>query len=109
MALLPTSDRDKYALIAIIAALGIAYAFYTYMWEPKDVELTTTEAHVDSLVVLNQVVPVNASFSVPEQSLAAVRKYRADGELQVTAQVPNSGLAPVFSYYLRTNWQTFFH
>ena len=37
------------------------------------------------LVVLNQVVPINASFSVPEQSLAAVRKYQADGELQVTA------------------------
>jgi membrane fusion protein, multidrug efflux system len=48
-----------------------------------------------SLVVLNQVVPINASFSVPEQSLAAVRKYQADGELQVTAQVPNSGLPPV--------------
>ena len=48
-----------------------------------------------SLVVINQVVPVNASFSVPEQSLAAVRKYQADGELQVTAQVPHSGLAPV--------------
>lgn len=49
----------------------------------------------NSLVVLNQVVPINASFSVPEQSLAAVRRYQADGELQVTAQVPNSGLAPV--------------
>lgn len=48
-----------------------------------------------SLVVLNQVVPVNVSFSVPEQSLAAVRKYQADGELQVSAQVPNGGLAPV--------------
>ena len=48
-----------------------------------------------SLVVLNQVVPVNVSFSVPEQSLSAVRKYQADGELQVTAQVPNSGFTPV--------------
>jgi membrane fusion protein, multidrug efflux system len=41
------------------------------------------------------VVPVNVSFSVPEQSLAAVRKYQADGELMVSAQVPNGGLAPV--------------
>jgi membrane fusion protein, multidrug efflux system len=41
------------------------------------------------------VVPINASFSVPEQSLSAVRKYQSDGELQVTAQVPNSGFAPV--------------
>jgi membrane fusion protein, multidrug efflux system len=47
------------------------------------------------LVVINQVVPVNVSFSVPEQSLAAVRKYQADGELMVSAQVPNGGLAPV--------------
>jgi len=49
----------------------------------------------NSLVVLNQVVPINVSFSVPEQSLAAVRKYQADGELQVSTQVPSGGLAPV--------------
>jgi len=48
-----------------------------------------------SLVVINQVVPINVSFSVPEQSLSAVRKYQADGELTVSAQVPNGGLAPV--------------
>jgi multidrug efflux system membrane fusion protein len=46
------------------------------------------------LVVINQVVPINVSFSVPEQSLPAVRKYRADGELTVSAQVPNTSLAP---------------
>jgi multidrug efflux system membrane fusion protein len=48
-----------------------------------------------SLVVLNEIVPVNVSFAVPEQSLPAVRKYDADGELQVTAQVPNSGDKPI--------------
>ncbi|HJU22434.1 MAG TPA: efflux RND transporter periplasmic adaptor subunit [Casimicrobiaceae bacterium] len=47
------------------------------------------------LVVINQVVPVNVSFSVPEQSLPSVRKYQADGELAVTAQVPNGGAPPV--------------
>jgi multidrug efflux system membrane fusion protein len=47
------------------------------------------------LVVINQVVPVNVSFSVPEQSLSAVRKYQADGELQVSAQVPSGGVSPV--------------
>jgi multidrug efflux system membrane fusion protein len=47
------------------------------------------------LVIINQVVPVNVSFSVPEQSLPAVRKYQADGELQVSAQVPNAGVAAV--------------
>jgi len=48
-----------------------------------------------ALVVLNEIVPVNVSFAVPEQSLSAVRKYDADGELQVTAQVPNSGDKPI--------------
>jgi multidrug efflux system membrane fusion protein len=47
------------------------------------------------LVVINQIVPTNVSFSVPEQSLPAVRKYQASGELQVSAQVPNAGLPPV--------------
>jgi len=47
------------------------------------------------LVVINQVVPINVSFSVPEQSLSAVRKYQADGELQVSAQVPNASLVAV--------------
>jgi multidrug efflux system membrane fusion protein len=47
------------------------------------------------LVVINQVVPVYASFSVPEQSLPDVRKYQADGELQVTAGIVNSTKAAV--------------
>jgi multidrug efflux system membrane fusion protein len=46
-------------------------------------------------VVINQVVPINVTFAVPEQSLPSVRKYDADGELHVTAQVPNSGEKPI--------------
>ena len=34
------------------------------------------------LVTINQVVPIYASFSVPEQNLADIRRYQADGELQ---------------------------
>jgi multidrug efflux system membrane fusion protein len=40
------------------------------------------------LVVVNQVVPISVSFSVPESELAAVRRYQADGELQVSAELP---------------------
>jgi multidrug efflux system membrane fusion protein len=49
----------------------------------------------NSLVVINQVVPIDVAFSVPEQSLSPVRRYQAAGELTVTAQVPNGGGAPV--------------
>ena len=54
MALLPARDRDKYALGAIVAAIGLAYGFYTYLWQPKDEELSASQAHIDSLVVVNQ-------------------------------------------------------
>ncbi|HEX7329117.1 MAG TPA: efflux RND transporter periplasmic adaptor subunit [Casimicrobiaceae bacterium] len=49
----------------------------------------------NALVVINQVRPIYASFSIPEQNLDAVRRYLADGELAVTASVPNSGSAAV--------------
>jgi multidrug efflux system membrane fusion protein len=42
------------------------------------------------LVVINQVVPVYASFSVPEQNIGDIRKYQADGELKVQAGFANS-------------------
>jgi type IV pilus assembly protein PilO len=51
---MPARERDKYALVAIIVAIGLVYGYYTYMWQPKDTELTATQAHVDSLVVINQ-------------------------------------------------------
>jgi multidrug efflux system membrane fusion protein len=47
------------------------------------------------LVVLNQIVPIYTSFSVPEQYLADVRHYQADGALRVTAAVANSTHPPV--------------
>ncbi len=50
---------------------------------------------VGPLVVINQVRPINVSFSVPEQNLADVRRYLQDGELQVTAAPGNSGHPPV--------------
>jgi multidrug efflux system membrane fusion protein len=47
------------------------------------------------LVVVNQVVPIYASFSVPEQNVADVRKYQADGMLKVQAAFTNSAHTPV--------------
>jgi multidrug efflux system membrane fusion protein len=49
---------------------------------------------VSPLVTINQIVPIFATFSVPEQSLSAVREYQAKGALKVVATVPNSGKAP---------------
>ena len=50
---------------------------------------------VNPLVTINQVVPIYASFSVPEQNIADIRKYVANGELKVQATFTNAAHAPV--------------
>src|SRR5437773_7026389 len=47
------------------------------------------------MVTINQVVPIYTTFSVPEQSLADIRKYQTDGELKVQAAFANSTRAPI--------------
>lgn len=43
------------------------------------------------LVTINQITPIYVTFSVPEQDLAAIRKYKATGELHVeTVQSPGA-------------------
>ena len=49
----------------------------------------------NSMVTLNQVVPIYTSFSVPEQNVAYVRRYQADGELKVAASFANATHPPM--------------
>ena len=46
------------------------------------------------LATINQISPINVAFSVPEQELAAIKRYRASGELQVEARTSQSGQRP---------------
>ncbi len=41
-----------------------------------------------SLVVINQIVPIDVAFSVPEQFLSEIKKYMTSGKLGVDALVP---------------------
>ena len=41
-----------------------------------------------NLVVINQIVPIDVAFSVPEQFLSEIKKHMALGKLQVEALVP---------------------
>lgn len=47
----------------------------------------------DPLVVIQQMAPVNVSFSVPEKSLADVRKFSASGNLAVRATASGDSAA----------------
>jgi multidrug efflux system membrane fusion protein len=49
----------------------------------------------NALVTINQIVPIYASFSVPEQNIADIRKYQANGELKVQATFTNATHAPI--------------
>ena len=71
---------------------------YTLIRSPFDGRTGNLLVHIGSavkardtnspLVVINQVHPIYVSFSVPEQSLADIRKYRAEGTIRVDALIP---------------------
>ncbi len=47
-----------------------------------------------NLVVINQIIPIDVSFSVPEQFLPEIRKHMASKKLQVEASSPQSNERP---------------
>jgi multidrug efflux system membrane fusion protein len=46
------------------------------------------------LVVINQIVPIYVSFSVPEQNLADIKRYGGAAKLKVTVILPNEEKRP---------------
>lgn len=48
-----------------------------------------------ALVIINQVSPINVSFSIPEQELHRVKSYMDSGELGVEAIIPGNEKYPV--------------
>ncbi len=51
-----------------------------------------TDANV-AMVVINQLSPVYVTFGVPQQNLAGISRYRAEGSLEVKATPPGTGAA----------------
>jgi len=41
-----------------------------------------------NLVVINQIVPIEVAFSIPEQNLSEIKKYMTSGKIQVEALLP---------------------
>jgi type IV pilus assembly protein PilO len=81
MGLLPSRDRDKYMLMVSVAAIGLVYGFYTFLWQPKDVELSTTQAHVDSLVVVNQRAKSELAQGKTQELKAEAERFANDLEV----------------------------
>ena len=81
MGLLPARDRDKYALVAILIAAALGYVYYTYMWQPKDEELTATQTRVDSLVVVNQRAKAELAQGKTQELKAEADRFANDLEV----------------------------
>jgi type IV pilus assembly protein PilO len=81
MALMPQTKRDQYMLVAIIVAIGLAYAYYNYLWTPKDEELNTSQAHVDSLVIVNQRAKSELAQGKTQEVKAEAERFANDLEV----------------------------
>jgi type IV pilus assembly protein PilO len=78
MALLPASQREQKLLVVIIFAIGLAIAYYMYLWSPKKDELDVTQAHVDSLVIMNQRAKSELAQGKTQEVKAEAERYAAD-------------------------------
>jgi membrane fusion protein, multidrug efflux system len=47
------------------------------------------KANEQSVITINQIMPINVSFSIPEEYLADIQRYAAEGILGVEAAFPN--------------------
>jgi multidrug efflux system membrane fusion protein len=46
------------------------------------------------IVVINEISPIHADFTVPQEYLPEIKKYMVGGPLRVQATVPNNSIAP---------------
>jgi len=81
MALMPASQRDQKLLILIIFAIGLAGVYYNYLWSPKKDELDVAQAHVDSLVIMNQRAKSELAQGKTQEVKAEAERYAGDLEV----------------------------
>jgi type IV pilus assembly protein PilO len=81
MALMPASQRDQKLLVVIILAIGLAGVYYNYLWSPKKDELDVSQAHVDSLVIMNQRAKSELAQGKTQEVKAEAERYAADLEV----------------------------
>jgi len=78
MALLPASQRDQKMLVAIVLSILLAAAYYNYIWSPKKDELDVAQAHVDSLVIMNQRAKSELAAGKTQELKAEAEQFAAD-------------------------------
>jgi type IV pilus assembly protein PilO len=81
MALIPARDRDKYMMLVVIAAIGLSAAYFMYIWSPKKDDLDVSQAHVDSLVIMNQRAKSELAQGKTQELKAEAERFASDLEV----------------------------
>jgi type IV pilus assembly protein PilO len=81
MGLMPVTKRDQYMAIAAIGSVALAVLYYMYVWDPTRIELDATQAHVDSVVVLNQRAKSELAQGKTQELKAEADRLTADLEV----------------------------
>jgi type IV pilus assembly protein PilO len=84
MALLPTRQRDQAMVLVIFLALGLAGAYWYFVYDPKSTDLTKLAAHVDTLDSRNQQAKAELAKGTVEQIRAEARASRENLDLMRT-------------------------
>jgi multidrug efflux system membrane fusion protein len=97
-----TVDADRAAVENAKVQLS-----YCYIYSPIDGQVGTLLVNEGNLVrvndaaplvVINQISPINVTFSVPEQHLADISRHMASGTLKVDARFPSDEGRPEQGY-----------
>ncbi|MFI5246572.1 MAG: type 4a pilus biogenesis protein PilO, partial [Gemmatimonadales bacterium] len=94
MALLPARQRDQVMVLITIAAIGLVGLFWYYVYDPRNTELDTLAAHVDTLDQRNQQAKSELAKGTAEQVREEARASRENLDLMRTLvpaanEVPN--------------------
>jgi type IV pilus assembly protein PilO len=87
------SQRDKAMAAVVFVALALTYGFYDYVWSPKNDELNSTQARVDTLLESNRRAKAELSQGKTAELRAEADRYAQDLEV-MRRLVPTSNEVP---------------
>ncbi|HEY0994418.1 MAG TPA: type 4a pilus biogenesis protein PilO [Gemmatimonadaceae bacterium] len=94
MAGLPTNQRDQLMVLLAVIGIAAAGAYWYLVWSPKNVELDARQAHVDSLVTVNETVKREVASGTVTRLTREAEQYGRTLDAMRTL-VPTSNEVPV--------------
>src|SRR6476469_7904556 len=82
MGLLPANPRDQKMMAVIVVAAALSGLYFNFLWQPKSQELDVTQAHVDSLVVMNQRAKSELAQGKTQELKAEAERFANDLEVR---------------------------